>query len=1080
MSEILINNDIYQSGSPTNFYSINGGGNNQTNRDYGASGSIFRNTAPLDFGDGISSPAGSDRPNPRIISNTLAQQDANIQSDRGLTNLIWVFGQFLDHDITLTSENRALRVDIPVPTGDLFLDPNSTGTVNISLNATAFVDGTGTSTDNPAQIRNTISAWVDGSNIYSSNPTVAANLRAGIDGLFNVSEGNLLPFAPPNPNRPDVDSFSSGDSRVNENSALVAMHTLFMREHNRIAGELKIAHPTWTDEQLYQRARQINIAQYQAVVYREYLPSLLGIDALPEYSGYDATVNPNLENSFSSASFRVGHTQLGSQILRLDTEGQEIPEGSLTLSDVFFRSAEIIQETGIDPILRGIASSLSEKVDVKIIDDIRNLLFSFAGTNVARDLFAINIQRGRLNGISDYNTVREAFGLDRVTSFADITSDVELQNQLEELYITVDNIDLYVALLAEDHVPGAAVGETFQALVAMQFAALRDGDRFYYENIFTPEEVTEIENATLSEIIRRNTDTTIIQDKAFSLLNEGTASSEQLNGGLGNDSIFGGDGDDTLIGFQGDDLLSGGTGNDTYIVDAITDVITENANEGSDLISSSVTYTLGTNLENLTLTGTSAINGTGNTLNNTITGNTANNILSGGTGNDTIAGGIGNDTMIGGAGNDTYNVDAIADAITENANEGSDSVNSKVTYTLVTNLENLTLTGTSTINGTGNTLNNTIKGNAANNILSGGLGSDTMTGGAGNDTYNVDATADVITENANEGSDFVNSKVTYTLAANLENLTLTGTSAINGTGNTLNNIIKGNAANNILSGGTGKDTMIGGAGNDVYQLNANSLGSEIQDSAGSDSLLLTNLEITLSNPQAATIGLAKVGNDLIVDLNRDGVANADNDVKVTNFFNTEGKAGTGFVETINNLSGAQIVDYFTPEPVLQLAKVHRFYQYQKGCHLYTSDQTEIEDIQAKSQTGELAYNDEAEKFNILTSDKDALTGASIAGVEEVYRFFNSQTGAHLYTMDEVEKEYIEDNLSNYTNEGIKFYAFEEAPENIETVPVFRMLNSQSGSHLFTTDQTEIDYIQENLPNFSPEGNNGVAYYVVEL
>ncbi|MGL6339135.1 MAG: hypothetical protein ACRC80_08350, partial [Waterburya sp.] len=163
-----------------------------------------------------------------------------------------------------------------------------------------------------------------------------------------------------------------------------------------------------------------------------------------------------------------------------------------------------------------------------------------------------------------------------------------------------------------------------------------------------------------------------------------------------------------------------------------------------------------------------------------------------------------------------------------------------------------------------------------------------------------------------------------------------------------------------------------------------------------------------------------------------------------------------------------------------LAEIHRFYQHEKGFHLYTSDVTEIADIQAKNQTGELAYNYEAEKFNVLTSDKDALTGADIAGAEEVYRFFNTQTGAHLYTMDEVEKDYIQNNLSNYNYEGIKFYAFEEAQENIETVPVFRMLNDQSGSHLFTVDQTEINYIQNNLSNFSLEGDNGVAFYVMEL
>jgi Ca2+-binding RTX toxin-like protein len=143
---------------------------------------------------------------------------------------------------------------------------------------------------------------------------------------------------------------------------------------------------------------------------------------------------------------------------------------------------------------------------------------------------------------------------------------------------------------------------------------------------------------------------------------------------------------------------------------------------------------LGDNLENLTLTGTTAINGTGNELNNSITGNAADNLLTGGLGNDTLNGGAGADTMIGGLGNDSYNVDNTADTITESQNEGTDSVSSTINYTLGDNLENLTLTGTTAINGTGNELNNSITGNAADNLLTGGLGNDTLNGGAGADT----------------------------------------------------------------------------------------------------------------------------------------------------------------------------------------------------------------------------------------------------------------------------------------------------------------------------------------------------------
>src|SRR6185436_10733278 len=206
------------------------------------------------------------------------------------------------------------------------------------------------------------------------------------------------------------------------------------------------------------------------------------------------------------------------------------------------------------------------------------------------------------------------------------------------------------------------------------------------------------------------------------------------------------------------------------------------AGDGTDSVSSSVSYALTHGVDNLTLTRTGNINGTGNSANNVITGNSGNNVLDGGAGADQMA---------GGAGDDTYVMDNAGDTVTENANEGTDLVQSSVSFTLGANIENLTLTGTSAINGTGNSLGNVIAGNAGNNVL---------TGGAGDDTYVVQNTGDSVVENANEGTDLVQSSVSFTLGANVENLTLTGTSAINGTGNSLSNVIGGNSGNNLLDG----------------------------------------------------------------------------------------------------------------------------------------------------------------------------------------------------------------------------------------------------------------------------------------
>ncbi|MCE4558170.1 calcium-binding protein [Pelomonas sp. P8] len=280
----------------------------------------------------------------------------------------------------------------------------------------------------------------------------------------------------------------------------------------------------------------------------------------------------------------------------------------------------------------------------------------------------------------------------------------------------------------------------------------------------------------------------------------GNAATNTLSGGAGNDTLDGGGGDDSLI---------GGAGNDAYIVDSASDVLVEGSNSGIDTVIASITWSLGGNFENLTLVGTSSINGTGNTLNNLLTGNAGANRLSGGTGND---------TLIGGGGDDVYVVDGVTDVVTEAAGGGVDTVESSASWTLGAEVENLTLTGTASVNATGNALANALAGNVGANRLDGGAGDDTMVGGAGNDTYVVDSTADVVTEAASGGTDTIESSVTWTLATEVENLTLIGTANINATGNGVANTLRGNAGANTLTGGAGNDTMIGGAGDDIYVL----------------------------------------------------------------------------------------------------------------------------------------------------------------------------------------------------------------------------------------------------------------------
>jgi trimeric autotransporter adhesin len=347
-------------------------------------------------------------------------------------------------------------------------------------------------------------------------------------------------------------------------------------------------------------------------------------------------------------------------------------------------------------------------------------------------------------------------------------------------------------------------------------------------------------------------------------------------GNNADNTLSGNDLANILDGRGGADEMYGGWGDDHYIIDNVGDNAHEDPGMGVDLVESSVSYTLLDDVENLTLTGTAAINGTGNAANNSLVGNSAANTLTGNAGNDTLDGGAGSDSLVGGAGDDTYVVDSTSDVVTESANNGNDIVRSTATFTLGANVEQLVLLGNTAISGTGNSANNVLSGNGAANALNGGAGADTLTGGAGDDTYTVDNAGDMVIELAAEGTDAVSSSITYTLSTNVENLALTGATAINGTGNALENVLTGNSAANVLTGGAGNDTYVVGAGDSVVE-NVNE-GIDVVQSAVSwtlasnvENLLLTGTTAINGTGNAATNTLT--GNS---GANRlDGAAGAD-------------------------------------------------------------------------------------------------------------------------------------------------------------------------------------------------------------
>jgi hypothetical protein len=284
-----------------------------------------------------------------------------------------------------------------------------------------------------------------------------------------------------------------------------------MREHNRLVDELSVHHPGWSDEDLYQRARKFVGAQLQAITYNEFLPAVLGPLAPRRDGRYDPNLNPAAINEFAAVFLRVGHSMLTNDFKRVQNDGQPAAGGPLPLEDAFFDPSNLTTSEDLDLFLKGLSVEVQEESDLGLVLGVRVAL-----------LGAIDIQRARDHGIPDYNTLREAYGLPRVSSFQEITADEMAQLALANVYANVDSIDPFVGALAEEHLPGASVGPLVAAGFRAQFDRLRDADRFWYENDpeFDAQDVSLLRETRLSDIIRRNTGVTNIPDNVFFVVPE--------------------------------------------------------------------------------------------------------------------------------------------------------------------------------------------------------------------------------------------------------------------------------------------------------------------------------------------------------------------------------------------------------------------------------------------------------------------------------------------------------------------------------------------------------------------------------
>lgn len=367
---------------------------------------------------------------------------------------------------------------------------------------------------------NKVTAFVDLSLVYGSDEGRALALRTMKDGKLKHQTCDVLDF---NKNEltnlnllngPRDKMLVSGDNRVNVQPGLIALHTLWSREHNRICDELlqRPGYENMDDETLFNHARTLARAKWQKIVWTEFLPTVIGLQEyknLGEYKGYNSSIYVGIFNEFGTAAFRFGHSQIGNIMSRLDENWTMIGSGHLSLRDAYFNPGRVLHEGGIEPLIRGMMVQRAQKVDLKFSDSVRNFLF---GTNtMGLDLVAINIQRGRDHGLPDYNTVREGVGLPKRASFADITPDKSLQEKLQKAYSSVDDIDLWIGGLAEEHVEGGCVGETFARIIALQYRVLRDGDRFWYENkdtnLYRLKDRTSVptEGTSMVDVLYRNT-----------------------------------------------------------------------------------------------------------------------------------------------------------------------------------------------------------------------------------------------------------------------------------------------------------------------------------------------------------------------------------------------------------------------------------------------------------------------------------------------------------------------------------------------------------------------------------------------
>ncbi|GAA5219634.1 peroxidase family protein [Membranihabitans marinus] len=512
------------------YRSYDGSGNNIDFPEYGASLHAVKVLTSLQYSDGINSPGGINRPNARIISNEMFAAVDNTPDVHNLSNLVWAFGKFLEHEITHFKSSTSDQIKIKIPQCDPFFDPNCTGREEIVIDRFETRAGSGTDIDNPRNVTNYSTAWIDASVLYGTDEKTALYLRSLEGGKLKVSEGNFLPFNTISGNLNGITDaqapamelmdpglyryFVSGDPRINQNLVIASMVTLFLREHNRLCDVIALESPGLTDEQIYQKARSLVSGMIQNITYNEWLPSI-GI-YLEEYQGYNPNIDPDVSNEFCAAGFKIWNTLQNERISLMDDRCETDRFGSIAFNDLLHDPLSLLQ-IDIDPLMKGLASERQLNMDYEVVDGIRNFELRSDNIEIKTDWIAMDIMRARERGLPDYNTMRMELGLAPIESFSEITSNITIQNKLKELYSNIYNIDPWVGIIAEDHFPKSMLGETLNILIRDQFSRIRNGDRYYFENDETLSETEKnlIRNTKMVDILTNNTNISFIQENVF-------------------------------------------------------------------------------------------------------------------------------------------------------------------------------------------------------------------------------------------------------------------------------------------------------------------------------------------------------------------------------------------------------------------------------------------------------------------------------------------------------------------------------------------------------------------------------------